>query len=146
MKRVGLLSAMVLALAISASAQVPSGTQHSAVGTFNAPSPVGGSGVVQGYIASRAALPTGPYTALNTTPFTGTTFTDSTVLVGQSYSYCVQTVDSNGNVSVCSNVVTVTVPTNPNAPSSLTIVVHSGEYKKKPPKRNLLQRMFAVRQ
>lgn len=126
-----ILIALMLSFGVGAKAQVPQATQHSAVGTFTAPSPVGGSGVVQGYIASRAALPAGPFTALNTVPFSGTTFTDNTVVAGQNYSYVVQTVDTNGNVSAASNVVTVTVPTNPNAPTSLTIVVHSGEYKKK---------------
>jgi hypothetical protein len=106
------------------------GSSHSAVATWTAPSPVGGSGTIQGYNLYRSGVPATTFTRLNPSVITGTSFTDSTVVAGSSYTYAATTVDSAGNESVFSNQVAATVPTNPSAPSSLTIVVHSGEFKK----------------
>ena len=47
------------------------------------------SGIV-GYNVFRAATSTGPFTTpLNATPLTGLTFTDTTAVVGQTYTYAV---------------------------------------------------------
>ncbi len=48
---------------------------------------------------------------LNTTSIDGTSFSDSAVTAGQTYSYYAKSVDSSGNLSVESNIATATVPT-----------------------------------
>jgi fibronectin type 3 domain-containing protein len=59
-------------------------------------------------------------TLLNATPISGTTYTDSTPLIGQSF-YAVKSVQ-NGVESVFSNEVTVSLP--PNPPTNLVAVVN----------------------
>ncbi len=102
---------------------IPTGTAHSAVLTWLAPSPVGGSGTVTGYNLYRT--PSGPpsYVKLNATPVSALTFTDTTVASGTTYGYCATTVDSSGSESACTVPVIGTIPSNPNAPSGVVIVV-----------------------
>jgi fibronectin type 3 domain-containing protein len=45
------------------------------------------------------------------TPIAATTFTDSTVLAGQTYFYIVVAVDATGQISPPSNEALVTIPT-----------------------------------
>ncbi len=100
----------------------PSGTAHSVTLTWQAPSPVGGSGTISGYNVYRAAAVSPPtsatYTKLNTALGAGLTFTDTSVAAGASYLYCVTTVDSLAEESACSAPATASVPANPNAPSA----------------------------
>jgi fibronectin type 3 domain-containing protein len=49
-------------------------------------------------------------TPLNSSPITGTTFTDSNVAAGQTYYYVVTTVNSSDKQSADSNEISVTVP------------------------------------
>jgi fibronectin type 3 domain-containing protein len=114
----------------SSFAQTPAGTQHNIVWTWTAPSPVGGSGTIAGYNYYRAPGGTTTFVKMNTAVITTTSYTDLAVVAGTQYTACVTTVDSAGNESVCSTAVTVTVPTNPNAPSALQGIAHSGEYKR----------------
>jgi hypothetical protein len=49
-------------------------------------------------------------TPLNATPISGTSFSDCTVGIGQSYYYVVRAVDGSGNQSANSTETTVTIP------------------------------------
>lgn len=66
---------------------------------------------VVGYYVYRGSQTGGPYTKLNATAVTLTTYTDSTVLSGQTYFYVTTAVDSNNVESVFSNEITATIPT-----------------------------------
>jgi hypothetical protein len=121
----GLVLAAGLFAVCNAGAQgVPTGTAHSVTLTWQAPSPVGGSGTVGGYNIYRGPANTGAstgavtYAKVNTTLAAGLTYTDTSVAAGSVYSYCVTTVDSLGEESACSAASTANVPTNPNAPSA----------------------------
>ena len=65
------------------------------------------------YNVYRAAASTGPFTTpLNSSPITGTTYVDTTVLAGQTYYYVVTAVASNGTLSANSSPpVQGTIPT-----------------------------------
>lgn len=69
------------------------------------------------YNIYRGPSVSGPFAKLANAP--STTYTDTTVVSGQSYSYEVTAVDSNGVESGDSNIITVEVP-GPNAPTGLT--------------------------
>lgn len=128
---------LILSLGLTQSAHAQNGTQHNTVSTWTAPSPVGGSGTIMGYNLYRCSgtctLTTGTFARQNSAvlPATPDSFTDNNVTPNTTYTYAATTVDSNGNESVFSNLFTVFVPQNPNAPTGLTIVAHSGEFKKK---------------
>jgi fibronectin type 3 domain-containing protein len=120
--------AVLLAVALvapgSAAAQgIPAGTAHSVTLTWQAPSPVGGSGTISGYNIYRSPSSVVTYAKVNTALSVGLTFTDGTVSAGASYNYCVTTVDSIGEESVCSAPATANVPSNPNAPSAPLITI-----------------------
>jgi hypothetical protein len=66
--------------------------------------------VVVGYNAYRSSISGGPYTKLNSAPDASTTFTDSSVVSGQTYYYVVTAVDSNNVESVYSNQATAVIP------------------------------------
>jgi fibronectin type 3 domain-containing protein len=120
----GLLLAVVFLASASAHAQgIPAGTTHSVTLTWQAPSPVGGSGTISGYNVYRSPLSTATYAKLNTAIVAGLIFTDGSVSAGASYTYCVTTVDSLGEESLCSAPATANVPSNPNAPSAPLITV-----------------------
>jgi fibronectin type 3 domain-containing protein len=120
----GILLAAAFLVFGSARAQgVPAGTAHSVTLTWQAPSPVGGSGTISGYNVYRSPSSPTNYAKLNTALNAGLTYTDASVSAGTSYSYCVTTVDSLGEESVCSVPATANVPSNPNAPSAPLITV-----------------------
>jgi fibronectin type 3 domain-containing protein len=120
----GILLAAAFLVFGSARAQgVPAGTAHSVTLTWQAPSPVGGSGTISGYNVYRSPSSPTNYAKLNTSLNAGLTYTDASVSAGTSYSYCVTTVDSLGEESVCSVPATANVPSNPNAPSAPLITV-----------------------
>jgi fibronectin type 3 domain-containing protein len=120
--------ALLLAFAFlacgSARAQgIPAGTAHSVTLTWQAPSPVGGSGTVSGYNIYRSPSTTTSYAKLNTALNPGLTYSDTSVSAGASYNYCVTTVDSLGEESVCSAPAMANVPSNPNAPSAPLVTI-----------------------
>ena len=118
------LLAVALVASGSAAAQgIPAGTVHSVTLAWQAPSPVGGSGTISGYNIYRSSSSVVTYAKVNTALNVGLTFTDSTVSAGASYNYCVTTVDSIGEESVCSAPATANVPSNPNAPSAPLITI-----------------------
>ena len=121
----GFVFGMALFAAGSARAQAPAGTAHGVTLTWQAPSPVGGSGTINGYnvYRSTASLTSATYAKVNTALNAGLTFTDASVSAGTTYNYCVTTVDSLGEESACSVPATATVPSNPNAPSAPLITV-----------------------
>jgi hypothetical protein len=65
---------------------------------------------VAGYNVYRSSVSGGPYTRLNSSLITSTTYTDSTVLASQTYFYIPTSVDSTGNESLHSKEVSCTIP------------------------------------
>lgn len=94
------------AIALSGTGVQPPPASYSTVLTWD---PSASSGVV-GYYVFRGATAAGPFTVLNSSPVSTTTYTDNTVQAGQSYSYVVTSVNSSNVQSPYSNPVSVTVP------------------------------------
>jgi hypothetical protein len=65
---------------------------------------------VAGYNVYRSAVSGGPYTELNSSLVTGTSYTDTTVEFGDTYYYAVTAANSQGVESADSNQAAVTVP------------------------------------
>jgi hypothetical protein len=65
---------------------------------------------IAGYNIYRASTSGGPYTQLNTSLVTGTSFTDSNVVAGQTYYYVATSVDTSNDQSGDSNQAQATVP------------------------------------
>jgi hypothetical protein len=80
---------------------------HSATLSWNAST----TSDVVGYLVERADQSGGPYTILSSAPISALTFTDSTVLAGQTYFYVVVAVNVTGQTSAPSNEASVTIPT-----------------------------------
>jgi hypothetical protein len=66
--------------------------------------------VVSGYNVYRGTLSGGPYTKLNGSLISLLTYTDATVLSGQTYFFVTTAVDGNGTESVFSNEVRAVIP------------------------------------
>ncbi len=66
--------------------------------------------VVAGYYVYRATLSGGPYTKLNATPVSLTTYIDTAVASGLTYFYVATAVDSSNVESVLSNEISATIP------------------------------------
>jgi len=66
--------------------------------------------VVAGYYICRGTLSGGPYTKLNATPLSLTTYIDTTVASGLTYFYVATAVDSSNVESVLSNEISATIP------------------------------------
>jgi hypothetical protein len=65
---------------------------------------------ISGYDVYRGTASGGPYTLLNSSPVSGTTYTDSTVQAGDTYYYVATAVNSSGAQSADSNQATAVVP------------------------------------
>jgi fibronectin type 3 domain-containing protein len=65
---------------------------------------------VAGYNVYRGSVSGGPYTKLNSSLISGTTYMDTTVGAGQTYYYVATAVDSNNNESTYSNQASAVVP------------------------------------
>ena len=101
---------------LAAQTPTPTGTAHGNMVTWNAPSPAGGSGIIQGYYLFRCL---GTCTLSSTWTnvgglLTGTSYLDSNIgtnapQLNTTYSYAVLVVDSNGAQSGFSNIAGVTV-------------------------------------
>ena len=74
---------------------------------------------VAGYFIYRALA--GGYSELNSSPITGTSYTDTSLLYGVSYKYYATSVDAEGTQSDPSNTVTVPIPFVPYTPVVGTI-------------------------
>jgi hypothetical protein len=94
----------------------PAGTAHLATISWAAPSPVGGSGTVSGYNVHKSVAGAA-FVKINSATSTTLSYVDAAVAAGQNLSYCVTTVDSKNQESVCSVAVSTTIPTNPNPPT-----------------------------
>lgn len=92
-----------LSVALSGSAISP---QHSVTLSWTA-----SSSSVVGYNVYRASQSGGPFTKLDSSLVTGTTFTDDTVQAGQSYYYVTTAVNSNNAESAYSNQASADIPT-----------------------------------
>jgi hypothetical protein len=71
--------------------------------------PSAGSNIT-GYYVFRATTSGGPFTTLNASPISTTTYTDTNVSVGQTYYYVVTAVNSSNTQSGYSNLASGTVP------------------------------------
>ncbi len=65
---------------------------------------------ISGYNLYRGSISGGPYTLLNSSLVTGTTYTDTTVLAGQTYYYVATAVNSSGQESGYSNEAQAVIP------------------------------------
>lgn len=65
---------------------------------------------VVGYNVYRSSVSGGPYAILNSTPVTGTTYTDAAVQSSQTYFYVVTAVDASGVESIYSNQASAAIP------------------------------------
>jgi hypothetical protein len=63
-----------------------------------------------GYNVYRGTTSGGPYTKVNSTPTSGTSYTDNNVQAGQTYYYVTTSVDLSNNESRYSNQTTATIP------------------------------------
>jgi len=70
------------------------------------------SSSVVGYYVYRGSKPSGPYSKLNSSPNSSTSYSDSSVSDGQVYYYVVTAVNSNNVESADSNQVSATIPSN----------------------------------
>jgi len=66
---------------------------------------------VVGYNVYRGTQAGGPYTKLTPSPVVGKSYTDLTVLAGQTYYYVTTAVDNNNNESAYSNQAQAVIPT-----------------------------------
>jgi DNA-binding CsgD family transcriptional regulator len=108
-------------------------TPHGIKTVWVAPSPVGGSGTIQGYYLFRCTgtcvAGAGTWTSVDgLLPATPASYLDPSSGLSNSttYSYAVLTVDSNGSQSAYSNISTVAVttfPTSPNPPTGCNSTV-----------------------
>jgi Fibronectin type III domain len=119
----GVLLGIAVLCATTRAQSAPAGTAHSVTLAWQAPSPVGGSGTVSGYNIYRSPASATNWIKINAALNAGLTFTDTSVAPGVSYTYCVSTVDSLGEESVCSGPATANVPANPNAPGAPVVTV-----------------------
>jgi len=71
---------------------------------------VASTSTVAGYAVYRGTASGGPYTRLNSSLATGTSYVDTTVLAGQTYYYVITAVDGSSNSSVYSNEASAVVP------------------------------------
>ncbi|MGD0304910.1 MAG: choice-of-anchor D domain-containing protein [Candidatus Acidiferrales bacterium] len=97
-------------LQISLSGSSPSAspnTSHSVALNWDA-----SSSSVVGYYVYRGSKPSGPYSKLNGSPNSSTSYSDSSVSDGQVYYYVVTAVNSNNVESADSNQVSATIPSN----------------------------------
>jgi len=76
--------------------------------TWTAPS--SSSDPVTGYNVYRSPSGSSSYQLINTSVITQAAYTDTTVQVGQTYDYIVESVDASGNLSAPSNMAAVTIP------------------------------------
>jgi hypothetical protein len=88
---------------------------------------------VTGYNVSRGASTSGPFTQLNSALITGTTYADTTAVIGQTYTYqvvamAVPCTPTTPVTTVCGQSVpasaTTTVPQQPNVTVTISIVVN----------------------
>jgi hypothetical protein len=65
---------------------------------------------VAGYNIYRGSASSGPFSKINQTPTSGTSYTDTTVQAGQTYYYVATSVDLSGNESGYSNSAVAVIP------------------------------------
>ena len=82
------------------------GTGHSALLTWVA-SP---SFAIEGYNVSRSNISGSGYAKINSTPVSGLTYTDATVMSGLTYYYVLTAVDSSADESGFSNEIQMVIP------------------------------------
>lgn len=97
---------------------LPAGASYSVALTWTAPTD--SADPVTGYQVYRAPAGASTWTLLNATAVAATSYSDTTVATGTSYAYYVVSVDAAGNQSAPSNEYSVTIPTPPLPPASLT--------------------------
>ena len=91
------------AIALSGTGVAP--VSHSAILSWTA-----STSSVMGYNSYFSTTSGGPYTKLTSSPDAVTSYTDSSVVAGQTYYFVVTAVDSSGDESAYSNEVSATIP------------------------------------
>ena len=94
-------------LTITLAGSGAAGNSHTAILDWTAST----TNTVTGYNVYRGQTAGGPYTKLMTSPLNAETFTDSSVLAGQTYFYVVTAVDASGVESSFSSEVSGIIPT-----------------------------------
>lgn len=92
-------------------------TQHGGLVSWTAPT---GSDAAVGYFIYRATVSTGPFTQIDTTEDTSTSYLDTTIAANTTYYYYAVAVDASGNQSAPSNTATLAVGAlvaNPGSPT-----------------------------
>jgi hypothetical protein len=109
----GIASAQAKAQAV----EQPNGTPHQTVLQWTASAPVSGV-TIAGYNVYKSTTKGGESAtkSINSTLITGTTYTDTSVVPGQTAFYVVDAQATTGNQSGPSNEVSATTPSNPNPP------------------------------
>jgi len=87
-----------------------SGTGEPILVSLSWDAPTSSADPVTGYNVFRSPTGAGNYQQLNSSVVTQTTYADTTVQIGQSYDYIVESVDASGIESVPSNMASVTIP------------------------------------
>lgn len=106
-----MIKKLVLFLAVFAFAGVcRAQSGHAVTLTWQAPAPNGDTNPVVGYDVFRMLNGGLAFEQINTATDTSTTYKDATVTGAMTYQYYVVSVDSAGNRSTLSNVVTATIP------------------------------------
>jgi len=126
MRRALLLLVVLISGGAAAHAQAPKGTpiQHEGILTWTASA--GASGYNAYRCSGTCTLTTGTFAVLNPAPFTPTTYTDTAVVQGTTYSWCVTslaTLSTGPFETECSNIVTGTIPKDPTIPPQISLSV-----------------------
>ncbi len=79
---------------------------------------------VVGYNVYRSTVSGGPYTKINTTPITSTSYYDSTVVTGNSYYYVVTAVDCAGNESTITSPETTVIPSDVDWDTNVKVITY----------------------
>ena len=95
-------------ISLSETAKGAGSASHEASLTWEAPA--SSSDPVDSYQVDRADAGSSSYSVVGTTTAASTTFTDTSVKPGKSYSYEIRSVDEMGNTSSPSNAITLSVP------------------------------------
>jgi hypothetical protein len=100
-------SPLKISLSGTGTSTSPSNTAHTVALNWDA-----STSSVVGYYVYRGSKSSGPYTKLNSSPSTSTSYSDSSVSDGSVYYYVVTAVNSNNVESADSNQVTASIPSN----------------------------------